>query len=157
MHISEIRESKYLKKEEVGNGLVLTIDSLEQKNLAKENEPEEWKYVLNFQDCDKPLVLNSTNAQIIAMITGSEETDEWTGHQIELYHDKTIAFGGRLVGGIRVRAPGSAQAPIKRASPKSGPLKHPAGPPRQQQQQQQPNRQPAAGRYIPQDEPNPFD
>jgi hypothetical protein len=53
--------------------------------------------------------LNSTNAQIIAQITGSEDTDHWPGHRIVLYNEPSIAFKGKVIGGIRVRAP-KAQA-----------------------------------------------
>ena len=56
-------------------------------------------------ECDKPMVLNSTNGQIIAQITGSDDTDHWTGHKIVLYNDPNITFAGKLTGGIRARAP----------------------------------------------------
>jgi hypothetical protein len=65
------------------------------------------KYALYFEELEKPMVLNSTNGQLIAKIVGSDETDEWAGKQIVLYHDPNISFQGRLVGGIRVRAPKS--------------------------------------------------
>ncbi len=58
------------------------------------------------------MVLNNTNAQIIAMILKSEETDDWIGKQIVLYDDPNVSFGGKLVGGIRVRAP-RVKAPLK--------------------------------------------
>lgn len=51
------------------------------------------------------MVLNSTNGQIIAQITKSEDTDDWKGWKIVLYDDPNVSFGGKLVGGIRVRAP----------------------------------------------------
>lgn len=149
MHISELRESKYLKKEDCGSGITLTIAGLEQQNLAKEGEPEEWKYILTFQDCEKPLVLNTSNAQIIAAIVGSEETDDWSGHQIEVYHDKTIMFRGKVMGGIRVREPGARRQLQSVKKP---------GPPQQHYQKPGPPQQQATGPRVPtDDDSNPFD
>jgi hypothetical protein len=51
------------------------------------------------------MVLNSTNAQVIAIVCQSEETEAWVGKKIVLYSDPSISFGGKLVGGIRARAP----------------------------------------------------
>lgn len=104
-HISELRESKFLKKEDCGRGITVTISGCDQQNIAKEGAPAEMKWVLHFHEQEKPLVLNSTNGQIIAGIVGSEETDDWQGKKVTLYHDPNITFQGKLVGGIRVRAP----------------------------------------------------
>ena len=51
------------------------------------------------------MVLNSTNAQLIAKIAKSEETDHWTGVKVVLYNDPSVSFAGKITGGIRVRAP----------------------------------------------------
>jgi len=89
-----------------------------------ENEPPEMKFALAFNECAKPLILNTTNVQVIAKILASEETDNWIGKQIVLYDDPNVSFGGRLVGGIRVRAPrvrGAAPAPAP-AAPVQAPI-----------------------------------
>ncbi len=70
---------------------------------------------MHFQEVDKPCVLNSTNGQIIASITKSEDTDNWAGHKIVLYDDPNVSFGGKLVGGIRVRAPRNVAPPVQSA------------------------------------------
>ena len=118
MHISGLRESKYLQRADVGAGALVTMKGLHQVNMAREGEPEELKWVLDFVEADKPLVLNNTNAQIIAQIVKSEETDDWAGHQIVLYDDPNVSFGGKLVGGIRVRAP---RKPAPKPAPAPGP------------------------------------
>ena len=104
MHINEIKQSKYLTKNDVGNGLDVTIRAIDQADLAMEGEPPEMKYVLHFQENIKPMVLNTTNAQLIAAVLGSEETDDWIGKRVCLYDEKTVMYAGKLVGGIRVRA-----------------------------------------------------
>lgn len=105
MHISQLKESKFLKKEDCGSGILVTIKSCHEENVAKEGAPPEMKWCLYFHEQDKPMVLNSTNGQIIASIVGSEETEHWANEKIVLYHDPNITFGGKLVGGIRARAP----------------------------------------------------
>ncbi len=125
MHISGLKQSKFLTRADVGTGVLVTIKSVFQENVAKEGAPEEHKWCVSFDECDKPMVLNSTNGQIIASITKSEETDEWPGHKIVLYDDPNVSFGGKLVGGIRVRAPKVKTAPARMQStpaPKPAPL-----------------------------------
>ena len=105
MHISALRESNYLQKHDVDPPVLVTIKGdLKQENLAMEGKPEELKWVLFFREFEKGLVLNSTNGQLIAMATGSENSEDWNGKQIVLYNDPNVSFQGKLVGGIRVRA-----------------------------------------------------
>lgn len=114
-----MKSSKFLKKEDVGNGALLTMVRVTQENVAKEGSEPEMKWALHFAETDKPLVLNSTNAQIIGQFTGSDHTDGWANKKVVLYHDPNIAFGGKLIGGIRARAP-------KQAAP-AAPTPAPAG------------------------------
>jgi hypothetical protein len=105
--VSDLKSSKFLKKEDVGEGVLVTIAQVHQMNVAMEGAPEDLKWVLSFREFEKPMVLNSTNGQIIGKFTGVEDDIElgWVGRQIVLYNDPNITFGGKLVGGIRVRAP----------------------------------------------------
>lgn len=130
-HINQIKQSNFLKKEDCGTtGILVTIRGCEEQNIAKQGAPEELKWALFFNEVEKPMVLNSTNAQIIAGIVGSEETDDWAGHQIVLYADPNISFGGKLVGGIRARAPRLKQPqakPLPKPQPKPAPAPEPEG------------------------------
>lgn len=115
---SEMRESKFLKKEDVGRGMLLTITGCLKKNVAKEGSDPELKWCLTFSEEDKPLVLNSTNIQLIEQITGSDDTDYWVGKRIVAYTDPTVSYGGKVIGGIRVRKPkASAPPPPPAAAP----------------------------------------
>lgn len=102
---SEMLESKYLKKEDAGEGVLVTIRAFDKVNLAQEGQPAQWKWVMMFNELDKPLVLNGTNIRLLEMIFNSGDTDDWIGNQIVLYNDPTIQFQGKFTGGIRVRAP----------------------------------------------------
>ena len=103
MHVSELKESRFLRKEDVGEGQLVVIEKLTQENVSAEGQKERMRWCVWFKNVDKPLVLNSTNGQLIAKITGSEDSDRWAGAVVEIYNDPTISFGGKIVGGIRVR------------------------------------------------------
>lgn len=117
-----MRESNFLKKEDVGRGVLATIAGCIQKNVAKEGAPPEHKWCLTFQELDKPLVLNATNIQICEAVCGSDDTDHWIGKRIVLYTDPNVSFQGKLVGGIRVRAPKPSAPPPKPAPPLEVPI-----------------------------------
>jgi hypothetical protein len=101
--IGEMLESKFLKKEDVGEGVLWTVTGVTQKNVAMQGADAEMKWCLTFVESDKPLVLNSTNIQLCAQAFGSDDTDEWITKKIVLYTDHNVSYGGKIVGGIRVR------------------------------------------------------
>ena len=118
MNINDMKESRYVKKEDVGDGVIVTVSGLSQENLAMENQPPEMKWVMSFKENIKPLVLNSTNAQLCAKALNSPETDDWMGKQIILFNDPNVSFGGKLTGGVRIRKNQQA-APVP-AAPADG-------------------------------------
>jgi len=107
MNLSDLKTSKFLKRDDVGDGVLVTIRAVTTENVAKEGVEPDMKVALHFHELEKPMVLNSTNGQIIAKITGQEDNIEetWVGVKIVLYDDPNVTYGGKLVGGIRVRAP----------------------------------------------------
>lgn len=108
--IGEMSESRFLKRTDVGAGKLVTIAACEKQNVAKKDEKPEYKWTLTFEELEKPMVLNKTNSELVAMISGERNSDNWAGVRVVLYDDPTIAFGGKLVGGIRIRAPRGAAA-----------------------------------------------
>lgn len=125
-NIAVMKSSNFLKKEDVESDPIVTISGVTQENVAKQGAPEEMRWCVHFHEMEKPMVCNSTNAQLIAKFVGSDETDDWTGHKIVLYHDPSVSYGGKLVGGIRVRAVPKAQqssAPRPSSAPASGSAK----------------------------------
>lgn len=103
MKTSELKQSKYMKKEDCGDdGILVTIAALKQENVAPDNKPEELKWILHFHDDVKPLVLNGTNTKLIEKALGSDETDDWVGKQIVLFNDENVEYMGEIVGGVRV-------------------------------------------------------
>ena len=121
MKIGQMMAGKYLKKEDCDPPMMVVIDRFEEENVAREDQPEDMKWVMYFKDNEKGLVMNSTNLQLAAIAFGTQETDEWIGRSLVLYHDPNVSFAGKLVGGIRVRAPKGQKKPVKSPDPRPEP------------------------------------
>lgn len=106
MNVNEIYPSgKSLKAEDLkGHTVKVKISGTEVKKFDNGN-----KVILSFEGKEKGLVVNKTNAKIIASAYGPD-TDHWVGKAIEIYPDKTM-FGADLVDCIRVRIPAPPAAP----------------------------------------------
>ena len=103
--VHEMMESKYLKKEEVGeDGAIVTVKKFERVNVAMDDQTPDMKWVMHLHEFEKPMVMNSTNIQLAEKAMGSDNTDDWIGNQLILYLDPNVSFGGKIVGGIRIRA-----------------------------------------------------
>jgi hypothetical protein len=109
--ISQMRESKFLKQDDVAKGALVTITGCDQMNVAVQGADPEMKWCLHFQEVDKPLVLNATNIQLCAKACGSEDTDDWKGKRIVLFVDPNVSYAGQITGGIRIRKPKPNAAP----------------------------------------------
>jgi len=116
MNISELRESKYLKKEDFPQPMLLTMADVKRVNVAMEGQKADMQFALYFEELEKPMILKTTNGELIAKITGSRESDDWIGKQIVLYHEPNISYQGRVMGGIRVRAPKAGYKPPQKGS-----------------------------------------
>lgn len=103
-NVNDLKNSKFLAKEDVEPDALVTIKNYEEMDVSLEKEPTKMKWVLYFKELDKPMVLNKTNGMLLAAITGSEEFDDWIGKQIILFNDKSVMFAGEFTGGIRIRA-----------------------------------------------------
>lgn len=115
-------DSNYLKKEDVGeDGMILTIAGFTRATVKGDNGDED-KVVMHFVEEVKPMILNKTNSQLLAKITGASVAGDAKGKKIVVYEDPTVAFGGQLKGGIRLkRIPGPARAPAAPAARKPAP------------------------------------
>lgn len=120
-NIDTMKTSNYLKKEDVGSGKLATIRGMKEENIAKEGQLEELKWLIYFNEFQKPLVSNVTHREQIAGYLNTRESDEWTGKQVILWNDPSVVFQGKI-GAIRIRpaqpagiAPQQAQAQIRNA------------------------------------------
>jgi hypothetical protein len=93
-----------------GAGITFTIVAVEKTSFeAKQNRPAESKWVLTFQG-DRRFGLNKTNLSLMAKWFG-KRSSAWVGKKITVYVDESVSFGGRLVGGLRVRKPSRDDTP----------------------------------------------
>jgi hypothetical protein len=98
VNINDAFPSKYLKAGDIkGKPPVAVVIS----NVVMEEMPDgENKPVVYFQNKEKGVVLNKTNASMIAH-SHSPDTDGWIGKTI-LLRCEAVPFGGRIVDSIRV-------------------------------------------------------
>jgi hypothetical protein len=117
-------DSKFLKKEDVGeDGVILTISHFSTQSVKGDDGVEEQKVVLNFAEAGmKPMILNKTNSQLLAIATGARTAGDARGKKVIVYCDPSVSFGGRVIGGIRIKKiPGPARAPAAPAARKPAP------------------------------------
>lgn len=113
MKLSEAFPSKYLKAADLqGRKVSVTIDSIEMANIGDDTD----KLVVWLVGKTKGFVLNVTNANMIAEIAGSEETDTWKGIKLVLYPTK-VDYQGRRVDAIRVDYPTNGALPAAAQPP----------------------------------------
>jgi len=111
MRISGAFPSDYLKAADLqGRPFVLTVKSIIIDKIGDDQKP-----IVYFNETERGLVLNKTNANNISVIYG-DETDMWVGKQIELY-PATTDYQGRTVDCVRIRAPQVRQAPMQQPTP----------------------------------------
>lgn len=90
--------SNYLKADDLrGRRVDVVISSAEVEKIGGDSE----KIVLSFEGKEKKLVLNITNARMIASLLESTDTKDWIGREITLRPDKTT-YQGDLVDCLRV-------------------------------------------------------
>jgi hypothetical protein len=112
--VSDMLPSSYLKQSDFDeNGLIVTISGIENKNIAKEDQEPEHKWIVYFKEFEKGMVLNSTNIQALARACDSEDTDDWAGHEVVVYVDPSVGYAGKVTGGLRIKKFSQPQAPAR--------------------------------------------
>jgi hypothetical protein len=103
MKLKDLRQSNYLKQTDFSRtGNIVTVKAI-RPEVVGQGADEEEKFVVYFKELEKGLILNVTNGQVLADISGSEEGDDWIGAVCVIYSDPSIRFGGQKVGGLRLR------------------------------------------------------
>jgi hypothetical protein len=100
--VNDMYPSKWLKASDCEDGdMVLTISGIVQERIGQGSQADD-KWVLNFEEEEKGLVLNKTNTNTIAKLYGND-TDDWIGKQVTLFATE-VQFQGDMVEAIRVRS-----------------------------------------------------
>jgi len=130
MHIDTLFPSNYLKAGDfAGRDFNLTIKALDFQEFDRDQGGKEDRPCLWFEKTEKGLVLNKTNAKMIAELHGPD-TDSWVGKTIAVGSEK-VPFRGDIVDAIRVRGtvPQAAAAPAAPAAPAAQPQAPAEAPP----------------------------
>lgn len=101
MNIQNAFPSKWLKSGDVEEGdLTLTIRSVTMEDIGS-GENQETKPVVYFEESEKGMVLNKTNADTISKLH-TPETDNWIGKKITIFATE-VDFAGKQTLALRVR------------------------------------------------------
>lgn len=99
MRIGDAFPGTHLKASDLqGREVAVIMERVEVEEIGRERDR---KPVLYFRGKEKGLVLNKTNANVIAKMYG-DETGQWAGKAITIYETE-VEFGGDMVACIRVR------------------------------------------------------
>jgi hypothetical protein len=101
MLMSDMFPRKYLSGSEVPAPFKATIDHVCIEEVGQANDK---KPVLYFREDRKPMILNKTNGNTIALKFGGD-TDDWAGAAIIVYTTPVADPSGKTVEGLRVRFP----------------------------------------------------
>lgn len=117
--IGDMKVSKFLKRSDLGEDdeMVFTVKGVSEENAGTADQ-EDIKWALLFKETDKPMILNWTNMQLMERITGSDNTDDWTGKKIMIWFDESVQFKGEMKGGLRIKkAPGAPRSTPRQEVP----------------------------------------
>jgi len=92
MDVNTLFPSKYLKADDATPPITLTIKRVSWERMKDQDGNEEDKPVIWFNEEEKGMVLNRTNANTLTALFGSE-TDRWTGQRVVLGTEMVTAFG----------------------------------------------------------------
>lgn len=123
MNINSAFPSKYLKADDCDEDVTATIKAVKMETVGQ-GPKAELKPIVFFNELSKGLVLNKTNAKMIAKIAGQDDTDEWVGTKVRLISTE-VEFQGDLVMAIRVREVKKAGAAKKKAADPETPIDAP--------------------------------
>ena len=102
MKINEQFPGSYLNTADLqGQPRQVTIAKVVSETVGGVQQP-----VMRFHGIDRALVLNKTNAGLVAAAYGTE-TNDWAGRPIELF-PTMVTYEGQNVPAIRVRLPSPA-------------------------------------------------
>lgn len=111
--VSEMIQSKFLRKEDFDEDQICTINSVSLEPMQGSNDT---KWVVFFREHPKGMVLNTTTIRVLENAFG-EDSDDWIGKRVKVYVDPNVSFQGRVVGGLRLRTPSKTQSATSAPKP----------------------------------------
>ena len=107
-----VGNAKYLKKEDIPSPVNTSILWIKEEEVTAPGKGTETRLVLYFDGLKKGLVLNQANADALAEITGTDDYEKWPDTPVQLWVDPDVTYGGKKIGGIRMRKPAPVSVPV---------------------------------------------
>ena len=98
-----VGNAKYLKKDDIPSPVDTSILWIKEEEVTTPGKGTDTRVVLYFDGLKKGLVLNTANAETLLDITGTDEYEQWVDVPVQLYVDPDVTYGGKKIGGIRIR------------------------------------------------------
>ena len=105
--VDEFLRGNYLEQSDFTTPRTMTLIKVEARDVGGDEDRERKLHVW-FSGEDRALVMNKTNIGILKAAFGNMASN-WIGKQVEVYVDSNVMFGGKRVGGLRMRIPQTAQ------------------------------------------------
>jgi len=109
-----VGNAKYLKKEDIPSPVNTSILYTKEEEVPAPGKGPETRLVLYFDGLKKGLVLNTANAEALTEITGTDDYEQWLDIPVQLYVDPDVTYGGKKIGGIRIRRPAPVPVPLRK-------------------------------------------
>ena len=102
---SYVGDAQYLKKEDLSDPIDTELLWVKEEKVTAPGKGAKTRLVAYFNGLSKGLVLNTANCEILAEMTGTDDHNEWNDVELQLYVDPDVKYGGKKIGGIRIRKP----------------------------------------------------
>ena len=95
----------------------LTVKAVHDKNTIKSGDGKLIdKYILEFQETAKRLVMGSTNVRLATCAVGTSKVSKWVGRKLSIYAAQGNWFGQKDVAAIRIAVPAGRARPFVTAA-----------------------------------------
>jgi hypothetical protein len=95
--------AQYLKKEDLSDPVDTELLWVKEEKVTAPGKGTTTRLVAHFEGLSKGLVLNTANCETLLEITGTDDPNEWKDVAVQLYVDPDVTYGGKKIGGIRIR------------------------------------------------------
>jgi hypothetical protein len=117
--VKDMIQSKFLRKEDFDEDQICTIKACKLEDVGREDNPEQ-RWTLYFREHAKGMVLNVTTIRVLEQSYGGD-SDMWIGKPVTVYVDPNVSFGGKVVGGLRLRVQKVKASPKPSQAPEADP------------------------------------
>ena len=107
-----VGNATYLKKEDVSEPIDTTLLWVKEEKVTTPGKGTKTRLVAYFEGLSKGLVLNTANAETLAELAGTDDYEKWADTPVLLCVDPDVTYGGKKIGGIRIRRPAPLPVPV---------------------------------------------